>query len=59
MKLTEHIGRIVRTGAVDVSVTWGEPIPYDGAIDRKLLARQLELAIRTSTIAALRGSAAA
>jgi 1-acyl-sn-glycerol-3-phosphate acyltransferase len=55
MKLTGHIGRIVRTGAVDVSVTWGEPIPYDGAIDRKLLARQLESAVRTTTLAALRG----
>jgi lyso-ornithine lipid O-acyltransferase len=59
MRLTEHIGRIVRTGAVDVSVTWGEPIPYDGAIDRKVLARQLESAVRSSTVAALRGSAAA
>jgi len=59
MKLTEHIGNIVRSGAVDVSVTWGEPIPYDGAIDRKLLARQLESAVRTTTIAALRGKAAA
>jgi lyso-ornithine lipid O-acyltransferase len=59
MKLTDHIGRIVRTGAVDVSVTWGEPIPYDGAIDRKALARQLESAVRNTTIAALRGPAAA
>jgi 1-acyl-sn-glycerol-3-phosphate acyltransferase len=59
MKLTEHIGRIVRNGAMDVSVTWGEPIPYDGAIDRKLLARQLESAVRATTIAALRGKAAA
>jgi lyso-ornithine lipid O-acyltransferase len=59
MKLTDHIGRIVRTGAVDVSVTWGEPIPYDGAIDRKTLARQLESAVRNTTIAALRGRAAA
>jgi lyso-ornithine lipid O-acyltransferase len=58
MKLTDHIGRIVRTGAVDVSVTWGEPIPYDGAIDRKILARQLESAVRTTTVAALRGPAA-
>jgi lyso-ornithine lipid O-acyltransferase len=59
MKLTDHIGRIVRTGAVDVAVTWGEPIPYDGAIDRKTLARQLESAVRNTTIAALRGRAAA
>jgi 1-acyl-sn-glycerol-3-phosphate acyltransferase len=30
MKLTEHIGAIVRSGAIDVSVTWGEPIPTMG-----------------------------
>jgi lyso-ornithine lipid O-acyltransferase len=59
MKLTDHIGKIVRTGAVDVMVTWGDPIPYDGAIDRKVLARQLESAVRANTIAALRGPAAA
>jgi 1-acyl-sn-glycerol-3-phosphate acyltransferase len=59
MKLTEHIGRIVRTGAVDVCATWGEPIPYDGALDRKLLARQLESAVRGSTVAALREPSAA
>jgi 1-acyl-sn-glycerol-3-phosphate acyltransferase len=59
MKLTEHIGNIVRTGAVDVSVTWGEPIAYDGATDRKALARQLESAVRASTIAALRSKPAA
>jgi 1-acyl-sn-glycerol-3-phosphate acyltransferase len=59
MRLTEHIGNIVRSGAVDVSVTWGEPIPYDGTADRKVLARQLESAVRSTTIAALRGKAAA
>lgn len=59
MKLTEHIGNIVRIGAIDVSVTWGEPIPYDGAVDRKVLARQLESAVRSTTVAALRGNAAA
>lgn len=59
MKLTEHIGNIVRTGAIDVSVTWGEPIAYDGATDRKVLARQLESAVRNSTIAALRSKPAA
>jgi 1-acyl-sn-glycerol-3-phosphate acyltransferase len=59
MKLTEHIGKIVRTGAIDVSVTWGEPIAYDGATDRKVLARQLESAVRSSTTAALRSKPAA
>lgn len=59
MKLTEHIGRVVRSGAVDVSVIWGEPIPYDGASDRKALARQLESSVRSATVAALRGTPAA
>jgi 1-acyl-sn-glycerol-3-phosphate acyltransferase len=59
MKLTKHIGRIVRSGAIDVSVTWGEPIDYDGAVDRKVLARQLESAVRGATMAALRAPAAA
>jgi 1-acyl-sn-glycerol-3-phosphate acyltransferase len=58
MKLTEHIGRIARSGAVDVSVTWGEPIPYDGATDRKTLARLLESSVRQNTVAALRGNSA-
>jgi len=55
MKLVEHIGRIVRSGAVDVSVTWGEPITYDGAVDRKALAKGLESSVRRHTVAALRG----
>ena len=55
MKLVPHIGGIVRRGAVDVSVTWGEPVAYSGETDRKALARALESAIRRHTIAALRG----
>jgi 1-acyl-sn-glycerol-3-phosphate acyltransferase len=58
MKLTEHIGGIARSGAVDVSVTWGEPIAYHGATDRKALARLLESSVRQNTVAALRGNPA-
>ena len=54
MSLVPHIGGIVRTGAVDVAVTWGEPVAYDAATDRKELARTLETAIRSLTVAALR-----
>ena len=35
MKLVPHIGGIVAHGAVDVSVTWGEPVAYNGETDRK------------------------
>jgi len=59
MKLPAHIGGIVRSGAVDVSVTWGEPIAYEGATDRKALAKLLESSVRRDTVAALRGSAPA
>jgi 1-acyl-sn-glycerol-3-phosphate acyltransferase len=41
--------------AVDVVVTWGEPIAYDEASDRKTVARLLEQAVRRLTVAALRG----
>jgi 1-acyl-sn-glycerol-3-phosphate acyltransferase len=54
MKLVPHIGGIARVGAVDVVVTFGEPIAYDAATDRKELARRLETAIRSLTVAALR-----
>ncbi len=55
MSLVPHIARIARLGAVDVVVTWGEPVAYNGGTDRKLLARDLEETIRGFTIAALRG----
>jgi 1-acyl-sn-glycerol-3-phosphate acyltransferase len=55
MKLFPHIGAIARTGAVDVAVTWGEPVAYNGETDRKTLARDLEGAIRRHTVTALRG----
>src|SRR3954468_15335164 len=59
MKLVDHIGRIVRTGGVDVSGTWGEPIAYDGATDRKALTKQLESSVRRHMMAALRGGSPA
>ena len=56
MKLFPHIGAIARSGAVDVTVTWGEPVAYSGETDRKALARDLEGAIRRHTVTALRGT---
>jgi lyso-ornithine lipid O-acyltransferase len=55
MNLVPHIGGIARTGAIDVAVTWGEPIAYNGETDRKVLAKNLESSIRTFTVTALRG----
>jgi lyso-ornithine lipid O-acyltransferase len=59
MGLVPHIGGLVRTGAVDVVATFGEPIAYDAATDRKALARRLETSIRGLTVAALRARPAA
>jgi 1-acyl-sn-glycerol-3-phosphate acyltransferase len=59
MGLVPHIARIARLGAIDVSVTWGEPIAYNGDIDRKALARDLESTVRRFTVASLRGKPAA
>jgi len=56
MGLAPHIRGIVRTGAIDVAVTWGEPIRFDGVTGRKELARALETAIRSLTVAALRAN---
>jgi 1-acyl-sn-glycerol-3-phosphate acyltransferase len=55
MGLVPHISRVVRTGGIDVSVSWGEPIAYNGETDRKVLARELETSVRSLTVAALRG----
>ena len=53
--LWPHLRQLVARGAVDVCVSWGEPIPYDEFSDRKKVARQLEGEVRALTIAALRG----
>jgi lyso-ornithine lipid O-acyltransferase len=56
MDLIPHLSEIVRRGALDVVMTWGEPI---GDIDRKALARTLETSVRRLTVAALRGQVTA
>jgi lyso-ornithine lipid O-acyltransferase len=52
--LWPHFSWLVAHSAVDVTVTWGEPLAYDEASDRKMVARKLEQAVRTLTAAALR-----
>ena len=60
MKLVAASRRRRRARARSMSsVTWGEPIAYDGATDRKALATTLESSVRSHTIAALRGTFAA
>jgi lyso-ornithine lipid O-acyltransferase len=53
--LLPHLRQLVAYGAIDVTVTWGDPVPYDESSDRKIVARRLEDAVRAMTVAALRG----
>jgi lyso-ornithine lipid O-acyltransferase len=55
MSLLPHLRRLVARGAIDVVVSWGEPIAYYAVSDRKTVARQLEKEVRALTVAALRG----
>jgi 1-acyl-sn-glycerol-3-phosphate acyltransferase len=50
-----HLVGIARRGAIDVTVIWGEPVPFDEKSDRKAIARSLEIAVRRETTLALRG----
>jgi 1-acyl-sn-glycerol-3-phosphate acyltransferase len=53
--LIPHLLRITRLGGIDVTAVWGEPVPYNGATDRKAITRDLEGAVRAGTRAALHG----
>lgn len=55
MDLIPHLVEIGRRGAIDVIMTWGEPVAYNAETDRKALAKDLEVAVRRLTVAALRG----
>jgi lyso-ornithine lipid O-acyltransferase len=53
--LGPHLMGVLRRGAIDVVLTWGEPIPFDEGSDRKAVARALEGSVRRQMAAALRG----
>ncbi len=52
--LVPHLIGILTSGAIDVTVTWGEAVAYDMSADRKQIARHAENAVRQMTTAALR-----
>ena len=54
--LVPHLLAVLASGAVDVTVSWGEPVAYDIRADRKAIARDAERAVRRMTVAALRES---
>src|ERR1700736_3998828 len=52
--LIPHLLQVLASGAVDVTVSWGEAIAYDMSADRKAIARDAERSVRRMTTAALR-----
>jgi 1-acyl-sn-glycerol-3-phosphate acyltransferase len=54
--LIPHLARVLASGAVDVTVSWGEAIAYDMSADRKAIAREAEKSVRRMTAAALRAA---
>jgi 1-acyl-sn-glycerol-3-phosphate acyltransferase len=55
MSMTAHLKQVLSDGAIDVVVSFGETIAVDPTVDRKLLARSTEDAVRRMTLAALSG----
>jgi 1-acyl-sn-glycerol-3-phosphate acyltransferase len=55
--LVPHVTDLLRRGAIDVTLSWGDPVAADAAGDRKALVRQLEREVRALTAASLRGGA--
>lgn len=56
--LIPHLLRLLASGGIDVTVSWGEATAYDVSADRKAIARDAELSVRRMTAAALRAEPA-
>lgn len=56
--LWPHLLQVLRRGALDIVVTWGEPVAYHADSDRKQIAGKLETSVRQLTAAARRGRVA-
>ncbi|MGD9844852.1 MAG: lysophospholipid acyltransferase family protein [Variibacter sp.] len=56
LDLLPHLAAIIRRGAIDVTISAGEPIRADAVVDRKTTARDLEARVRHLMVTALRGA---
>jgi lyso-ornithine lipid O-acyltransferase len=56
--LIPHLLQVLASGAVDVTVSWGEATACDISADRKAIARDAEKSVRHMTTAALRAAPA-
>jgi 1-acyl-sn-glycerol-3-phosphate acyltransferase len=54
--LIPHFFHVLASGAIDVTVSWGDAVAYDMRADRKQIARDAENAVRRMTAAALRAA---
>jgi 1-acyl-sn-glycerol-3-phosphate acyltransferase len=55
LDLFPHLVAVLKRGAIDAVVSFGEPIGYVANSDRKAVARTIEAEVRRLTMAALRG----
>lgn len=55
ISLVPHLVRVIRTGAIDVVVSFGAPVAVEANTDRKALALSLEQSVRRMHSAALAG----
>ncbi|HAT86625.1 MAG TPA: 1-acyl-sn-glycerol-3-phosphate acyltransferase [Rhizobiales bacterium] len=53
MELMPHLWAILKEGALDVTISYGEPIPMDDSVNRKQIAQMAENEVRAMTRAAL------
>jgi 1-acyl-sn-glycerol-3-phosphate acyltransferase len=51
MTILPHIWNVLRRGALDAAVSFGDPIPVGAGTDRKAVARQAEARVRTMVAA--------
>jgi 1-acyl-sn-glycerol-3-phosphate acyltransferase len=54
--LVPHLVHVLASGAVDVTVSWGEAVACDLSADRKAITRDAEKSVRRMTAAALRAA---
>ncbi len=58
-ELIPHLLAVLASGAVEVTVSWGEAVACDMSADRKAITRDAERSVRRMTAAALRHAPAA
>jgi 1-acyl-sn-glycerol-3-phosphate acyltransferase len=54
LDFTPHLRAFIQRGVVDVTVSFGTPVPFATGSDRKAVARSMESTVRRLTAAALR-----